>query len=165
MLQNDINYVRETIDVPVSEKIAGRALTRLVSLHESESVSAPYFLAESRPSVEEELPEGWRLLADEESKIEDGAARVVVYNAYSEACRTYDEADEDVELVASRLGGEIWVVEEINRGGDFADDILELESADGESPITILIETGDIAREFPVGDIDEAIAFLASLGK
>ena len=160
MFQNDINFVFSNLDLPVSDKEASEFLKAEIMRHEGDSVSGPYYL--TKDTVEKDLP-NFSFVIDSMRWPRDGQARIVIYNAYEDADRAFDQDAENVEFDVMPLFGEMKAIIGCMVEGEFDDSLIELHSASGESPIMIAIQHGDQVREFPLSAVDEAAGHLSSL--
>ncbi len=160
MFQNDINFVFSNLDLPVSDKEASEFLKAEIMRHEGDSVSGPYYL--TKDTVEKELP-NFSFVIDSMRWPREGQARIVIYNAYQQADRSFDPSAENVEFEVMPLYGELKAIIGCFVDEEFDDSLIELQSASGESPIMIAIQHGDQVREFPVCAMDEAAGHLSSL--
>ena len=104
MFQNDINFVFSNLDLPVSDKEASEFLKAEIMRHEGDSVSGPYYL--TKDTVEKDLP-NFSFVIDSMRWPRDGQARIVIYNAYEDADRAFDQDAENVEFDVMPLFGEM----------------------------------------------------------
>ena len=162
-LNNDINYVFKDVPYPYQgTKDEAKLLIRdLLKEHLNESISAPFFNEyEQLDDIREELPNGWKIELNEESKQPKSTLRIIIYNTYEEADRNSGKDYGSVKLKARNLCGYIWVVSEVLVDDEGNEEIpLELNSAQGESPVCILLcggddgYSGDIFSDFDELDI------------
>ena len=162
MINNDISYVFKDLPYPYQgTKEEARSLIKsLLNEHLNESVAAPFFNeADDLDCLREELPEGWNIELEEESRQAKSTLRVVVYNKYDEADRSTGEDFENVTLKATNLYGYTWVISSVEVEDEDCEELpLELYSAEGESPVCIILYGGEDEEIY--ADFDELdIAF------
>jgi hypothetical protein len=164
MFQNDItfNFCDFSGDEPDLEK----SIHALVEKHESESIAAPYLFIDEIDIIREELPSSWSLSTDQSSKLREDQIRVTVYHSYPEAQRNFDSSVENVKLVAEFIGGDFLALTTVESSSEESQ-LLELDSAWGESPITICVTPGGgfgrEPQEFDIESISDVTAFVESL--
>ena len=162
LFQNDFNYVFSDFSCPINSPQS--ELKRLLSKHEHDSTSAPYFLKDQMTIVQTHLPYGWQLSTDNTHLIPPGKIRITIFNLYQSANVTINFTDRAIKLTALPVGGDFMVVNPLT---EEYEQILELNGAYGESIIQILITPGSsfnaIPLTVPTTEIEVATEYLKSL--
>jgi hypothetical protein len=166
MLQTDFNFVSQDFDIPVTN--AKKKLLQLIEDHDGCSISVPYFKNNEKESIDKKMPKGWNLIVEESENIAPDKIRITVYNAYSKAKRAINKKIQPVTLKAKNIGGDYMIINQIEPEYiDAEKQILELDSATGNSPYMILITPGSKYKiehkEFPIKEIDKALEFIKSI--
>jgi len=159
MFQNDLTFNYEDLKPPIKHPRA--IIEDLLEKHDENGVAGAFFYAHEVDARKAELPEGWSLSIDENTTVEPTKIRITIYHAYDEACRTFDEHLKPVQLIGSRIGGELIVITSPEL-------FSELEWARGESYVKILVTPGAAfgikSREFYADDTVNAVKFLSKIG-
>jgi hypothetical protein len=166
MLQTDFNYVSEDFEIPVSN--VKKKLLQLIEDHEGCSMSVPYFKINEKDGIEKKMPEGWNLIVEESENVAPDKVRITVYNSYNKAKRSINKKIQPVTLKAKNIGGDYMIIHQIDPEYiDAEKQILELDSATGNSPFMILIAPGSKYnsehKEFPVQEVEKALEFIKSI--
>ena len=165
MFQNDVSYAYCDFDADDFVEIEAK-INKLIETHESESIAAPYFFIYELEGLEEELPEGWSIEISEDSCVDSNKVRVTIYNCYPEAARSFDDDISPVTLKGSLIGGGIVAISSIDQPVG-TDELLELDSACGESPILICVTPGESygasSEEFSIAELEDAVRFIKGL--
>ncbi|MFZ9695918.1 MAG: hypothetical protein ACO3AY_08595 [Chitinophagaceae bacterium] len=162
LFQNDFNYVFSDFSCPIKSPVG--ELNRLLSEHEHNSTSAPYFLKDQITIVQTHLPYGWQVSIDNTHLIPPDKVRITIFNLYQSADVSINFTDQAIKLTALPVGGDFMVVNPLT---DDYEQILELNGAYGESVIQILITPGSsfnaIPLTVPSTEIEVATEYLKSL--
>ena len=162
LFQNDFNYVFSDFSCPINSPQS--ELKRLLSKHEHDSTSAPYFLIDQMRTLQTHLPYGWQVLIDNTHLISPDKIRITIFNLYQSANVSINFTDRAIKLTAIPVGGDFIVVKPFT---EEYEQILELNSAHGESIIQILITPGSSFNAAPLtvsaAEIEVATEYLKSL--
>ena len=143
---NDINFVFKEVPYPYKGTLdeAKTLIRDLLNQHQNESISAPFFNeVDELDQIKEELPDGWQIELDEDSRLPKSILRIAIYNYYEEVDRSSAGDFDSVKLKATNLFGYTWVVSDFEVADEANEDIpLELHSAKGDSPVRILLHGG-----------------------
>lgn len=165
MFQNDISFAYCDFSEDDLEGIEAK-INELIETHKSESIAAPYFFIYELQELEEELPEGWSVEIIEDSCVDPNKVRITIYNCYPEVVRSFDDDISPVSLKGSLIGGDIVAISSIDQPAG-TDELLELDSASGESPILICVTPGEMfgatSEEFSIAELEDAVRFVNGL--
>lgn len=165
MFQNDITF--NYVDVSPGQSGLKETILKLIEDHETQSIAAPFFYMDELDLLKREIPEGWALAVDLSTVVEEDKIRISAIHRYNEACRQFDESIKVASLKGENIGGNLVALTAIESSSDEIQ-LLELDSAWGDSPVVLLVTPGSYYgadyREFTLEDIDEAIDFVEKLG-
>ena len=159
MFQNDFNFAFRDFEFPLSQSPED-AIAEVITAHDEESESCPYFFESEEAVLSKELPSSWSFKFDNSRELEEGSVRIMVHNIYDDATRSFDPDAGEVSLVVEKLGVGFCVIVDTMVDGESDWSLLELDGAFGESDIQILISNGKKTASFHIGDIDEAVLFI-----